>query len=46
MQYLTVYLKFDIGAREVEAISKFHELAARHGVIGGHVRAIDLYRGG
>ena len=43
MQYLTVYLKFDVGARELEAISRFHELAARHGVIPPSVRPLELY---
>jgi hypothetical protein len=43
MQYLTVYLKFDVGSRELEAIGRFHELAATHGVIGTPVRGLELY---
>jgi chorismate dehydratase len=43
MQYLTVYLKFDVGERQLEAIRRFHELAAKHGVLEG-VRAVELYK--
>ncbi|MDB5319613.1 MAG: hypothetical protein JWN40_1244 [Phycisphaerales bacterium] len=43
MQYLTVYLKFDIGERELEVIRKFHELAAKHGAIREPVRELQLY---
>jgi chorismate dehydratase len=32
LQYLTVYLKFDIGDRQLQAIERFHALAARHGI--------------
>lgn len=32
-QYLAVYLKFEIGPRQLEAIARFHELAAAHGLI-------------
>jgi chorismate dehydratase len=34
LQYLTVYLKFDIGRLQLQAIERFHELSARHGLIG------------
>jgi chorismate dehydratase len=44
LQYLTVYLKFDVGERELRAISLFHELAAKHGVIEARPRAVELYR--
>jgi chorismate dehydratase len=43
MQYLSVYLKFDVGERELKAIELFHELAAKHGVIEGRRRGIELY---
>jgi len=43
LQYLTVYLKFDIGARQLAAMGRFHELAARHGAIEGAVRGIEIY---
>jgi chorismate dehydratase len=33
-QYLTENLKFDVGARELEAIELFHRMAAEEGVIG------------
>lgn len=32
-QYLTAYLKFEIGEPQLEAIRLFHRLAAKHGVI-------------
>ena len=32
-QYLAVFLKFEIGPRQLEAIRTFHELAAAHGII-------------
>jgi chorismate dehydratase len=44
MQYLTVYLKFDVGARQIEAISRFHRLAEKHGIIGSPGRPLELYR--
>jgi len=43
MQYLTVYLKFDIGPRQLQAIKMFHQLAARHGAIEGAVRELEIY---
>lgn len=42
MQYLTVYLKFDIGERQLEAIKLFHQLAAKHGMIE-KVRELESY---
>jgi chorismate dehydratase len=44
LQYLSVYLKFDVGERELRAISLFHEMAAKHAVIEGSVRPVELYR--
>ena len=44
LQYLSVYLKFDVGERGLQAISLFHELAAKHGAIEGGVRPVELYR--
>ena len=32
-QYLTSYLRFDIGDRQLRAIERFHALAAEHGII-------------
>ena len=43
MQYLTYYLKFDIGERQLQAIRLFHELAARHHLIESPVRPLNLY---
>jgi chorismate dehydratase len=31
-RYLTDYLRFEIGSREIDAIRRFHQLAHRHGV--------------
>lgn len=42
LQYLTVYLQFDVGERQLEAIKRFHELAAKYGMVDG-VRALELY---
>jgi chorismate dehydratase len=39
-RYLTDYLKFDVGPRQIEAIGRFHALAAKHGVIDGPVRRL------
>ena len=39
-KYLTEYLKFEVTERGVEAIARFHELAAKHGVIGRPLRAL------
>jgi chorismate dehydratase len=33
LQYLTVYLKYDIGPRQIEAMERFFELAAMHELI-------------
>ena len=33
LQYLTVYLKYDVGEPQIEAIEKFYELAAKHGLV-------------
>jgi chorismate dehydratase len=33
LQYLTVYLKFGVGDRQLEAMRRFHELAHKHGLI-------------
>jgi chorismate dehydratase len=46
MQYLTVYLKFDIGPQQLEAIRLFHHLAAKHDVVSGEVRALEIYHPG
>jgi chorismate dehydratase len=43
LQYLTVYLKYDIGPRQLEAMELFWRLASRHGVVGEPVRGVELY---
>jgi chorismate dehydratase len=42
-RYLTEYLRYDVGARQIEAMAKFFELAAKHGAIEGPVRQIELW---
>ena len=42
IQYLTSYLKFDIGEPQLEAIRLFHRLAAEHGVIAGPPRPLEM----
>ncbi len=42
-QYLTSYLKYDIGPRELEAIRHFHALAARYGVIPDPPRPLHVH---
>ena len=42
LQYLTVYLKYEVGAEQLGAIARFHELAAKHGITGG-VRRQAIY---
>ena len=39
-RYLTEYLKFDVGERQLEAVRRFHQLAAKHGMIGPDVRPL------
>ena len=43
LQYLTCYLKYDVGPRQLEAIARFHQMAANHGVIEGPVRELSFY---
>lgn len=41
-RYLTEYLNFDIGPRQLQAIRLFHDLAHRHGVIDEPPRELDV----
>lgn len=43
LQYLTHYLKYEIGAAQLAAIARFHELAQKHAIIAGPIRPIQLY---
>lgn len=45
LQYLTIYLKFDIAQPQLQAIRLFHELAAKQGIIPSPPRELELYRG-
>jgi chorismate dehydratase len=42
LQYLTVYLKYDVGPRQIEAMRRFFELAHRHGVLAEPPRPITV----
>ncbi len=42
LQYLTVYLRFNIGSRQLEAIRLFHKLAAEEGVIPNQPREFEV----
>jgi chorismate dehydratase len=46
LQYLTVYLKYDVGEPQLCAIRLFHELAAKHGIINSPPRELELYARG
>lgn len=43
LQYLTVYLKYDIGPTECTAMRRFFELAARHGIIPDPPRELRIH---
>jgi chorismate dehydratase len=42
MKYLSVYLKYEIGPAQLDAIRQFHDLAAKYGIIESP-RPLDLY---
>ena len=44
-RYLTEYLKYDIGPAQLEAIRRFHSLAARHAVLDGPPRPLVVDAG-
>ena len=41
-QYLTRYLKYDIGDEQLRAIEQFHRLAVKHGIID-HLRPLQIH---
>jgi chorismate dehydratase len=43
LQYLTVYLQYGVGERQLEAIRTFHALAHQHGVLAAPPRPIELF---
>ena len=43
-RYLTAYLKFDVGERQLEAVRRFHALAAKHGVLTEPVKPLVIAR--
>jgi chorismate dehydratase len=44
-RYLTEYLKFDVGERQLAAMGRFYDLAWRHGVLECEPRDVRLYGG-
>jgi chorismate dehydratase len=44
-RYLTEYLQFDVTPRHLEAMWLFHRLAAKHGIIPGPPRELDVLGG-
>lgn len=44
-RYLTEYLQFDITPRHLEAMRLFHRLAAKHGIISGPPRELEIVDG-
>jgi chorismate dehydratase len=44
LQYLTLYLRYDVGELQQQAMKLFYDLAARHGIIGSPPRDLQLYR--
>lgn len=42
LQYLSVYLKYEIGPRQLEAIGRFHAMAAELGLVGSPARPLDV----
>jgi chorismate dehydratase len=42
-RYMTEYLKYDVGPRELDAIRLFHQLAAKHGLLADSPRPLELY---
>ena len=43
LQYLTIYLNFDITPRHMEAIRRFHDLAHKHGVLTEPPKPLRVY---
>jgi chorismate dehydratase len=43
-EYLTRYLQFDIGERQLEAIRRFHRFAAEEGIVPSLPRALEVWR--
>ena len=41
-RYLTEYLQFYVGARQLDAIERYHELAFKHGVLPQAPRPLDV----
>jgi chorismate dehydratase len=42
-RYMTEYLKYDIGQPQLQAIERFHALAARHGIIPAPPKPLRIY---
>jgi chorismate dehydratase len=46
LQYLTLYLHYEIGPRQLEAIRLFHRKAAEHGIIPSPPRELEILGAG
>jgi chorismate dehydratase len=46
MQYITVYLKYDVAEPQLTAMRRFFELAAKHGLIYSPVKPLRIIAGG
>ena len=44
LRYVTQYLKYDIGPRQLEAIERFHRLAEKHGLLSGPRKPLIVER--
>lgn len=42
LQYLSVYLKYEIGPRQIEAIGRFHQMAAEAGLIPSPAKPLRI----
>jgi chorismate dehydratase len=44
LQYLTIYLRYDLGQREIEAIEAFNRKCAEHGIVPNPPAPLHSYR--
>ena len=43
LQYLSVYLKYEIGEKQIEAIGRFHQMAAEAGLVGAPAKPLRVH---
>lgn len=44
LQYLSIYLKYEVGPRQIEAIERFHVMSAEEGLIDAPPRALRVVK--